>query len=36
MKPLKWLLAALWAAFFLFLLTLILLALFAPGGWAAR
>lgn len=36
MKRLKNLLAILWAAFFLFLLALILLALVTPGNWAAR
>ena len=35
----KWMrrpLAVLWAAFLLFLLTLILLVLFTPGSWTAR
>ena len=36
MRPLKWLVAALWAAFLAFLLALVLLVLFTPGNWAAR
>ena len=36
MRFLKGLLAALWLLFLHFLLTLILLVLFASGSWAAR
>ena len=36
MKWMRVLLAVLWAVFFLFLLALLLLALFLPGSWAAR